>query len=232
MNLLLATRESLARGGDDRLRFLGLVAFEEHLDLVTARADGPFLLGGHVLAVGVLGAVGVGLGRRRELLGSLLEALLRLGVQGIGFLRRDRGGLGPVLHAQPAQGDAQVVEGARMIRELLDAGNHLQLLGGTGEVRLGLLEERQGQAKAGGGRILVVGKLGQEVPVALQRDGIVFLVECLAGVGQGLFGRLVIRRPGRQNDGRQQNGRGGQGEESAATISEVVHCADLLGGMS
>jgi hypothetical protein len=165
----------------------GLLRFgqpQQHLGLVAAGAGGPLEVGREVLVgVGLLDAAGEGLDGGGVLPGRLLEALAGGGAPlrpllGLG------GGLGQLGEAEGAVGVAEVVEGERVVGQVLVAGGRLEVRDGLGVVAVGPLDQAEGQAVAGGGGLLVAAELLEELAEAGGGEGEILLVVGPAGAAE------------------------------------------------
>ena len=135
--------------------------------------------------------------------GRLGETLVGLVPQSRGLLRFGRRGR-QQLNADAALGKPQVVLNERLFGEILDAGQRGQLRQRAGVILGWSVEQRQGQAIAGGVGFLMVAVLGKEFAEPLGRKGIVLLVVGFLGAVQHHLGHLVGRRLGTDGSGQKQ----------------------------
>src|SRR5262249_24846364 len=95
-----------------------------------------------------------------------------------------------------ADGEAEVIDGQRVIRARFVAGERREQIADLRVVLRMRLEQRQGQTITRGGRILVAAELPEKLAEACRREGIVLLAIGLAGALQEHVGLLLRRELG------------------------------------
>ena len=233
--MITALGEALAL--DERrhgvVRLLGPQQTQLHLGQIAAGAGGPFQIGGQFLGVGVgrLDAAGEGGDGGGELPGGLVEAPAGLVLE----LRRVTR-LGPDLRqrldALAPLGQAEVVNVKRVIRRVFRVYQRPELIGGGVVVLVGAVDERKGQAVAGGGGVFFVAEPGQELAEAAGGEGVVLGVERRFGAGEEHVGGPIGREGlGRGGGGPEEEDRGqGRGAAGESFGEQGGHPKDLPGG--